>query len=125
MVIFYLQSGQDPPVLPCLQETQPDLFKPESSAGSLRYERPDCDGSDNTQSLAHLYQQFFHFYNLHIGHSNSVISIRVGKYLSKEYCRDFSTRHRIGPGQWNAHLLIEDPFERTNVARAVCCGQKW
>ena len=52
-------------------------------------------------------------------HNDRVISIRTGRYISKEDCKDFSSRHRIGPGQWNAHLLIEDPFDRTNVARLV------
>jgi len=98
MVIFYLQSDLAPPVLPCLQDTQPGLFKPESSPDSLRYKRPNCEMSSNTQSLGILYKQFFDFYNSHIGHhSNRVISIRFGGYLSKDSCQEFSSRHRIGP----------------------------
>ena len=137
MVIFYLQAGVSPPVLPCLQETHPPMFPPESSPGSLRYERPDGEPSENRQSLGELYSQLFYFYSLHTkwvsglttgtvsteecisrDTSERVISIRAGRFLSREFCQDFSTRHRIGPGQWNAHLLIEDPFDRTNAARS-------
>ena len=29
------------------------------------------------------------------------------------------------PGQWRAKLLVEEPFERTNAARAVCSEEMW
>ena len=60
------------------------------------------------------------YYNYNSRHKDDVISIRTGSYISKESCQDYSSRKKIGPGQWNAHLLIEDPFDRTNVARWVC-----
>ena len=27
---------------------------------------------------------------------------------------------KLSPGQWRAHMLLEEPFDRTNAARAVC-----
>ena len=65
MVVWYLQAGVSPPVLPCLQETHPAMFPPESRAGSLTFLPPHCPQSTNTQSLAQLYLQFFQFYSLH------------------------------------------------------------
>ena len=65
MVIFFLQCGVSPAVLPCLQDSHPHLFPPERSPWSLRYEVPHCARSLNTQSLGQLYRQFFHFYSHH------------------------------------------------------------
>ena len=65
MAVFYLQAGVSPPVLPCLQETHPAMFPPESRPESLTFASPDCDQSANTESLAQLYLQFFQFFILH------------------------------------------------------------
>ena len=65
MVVFFLQAGVSPPVLPCLQETHQAMFPPESQPDSLVYSAPQSEQSDNTQSLSHLYLQFFQFYTLH------------------------------------------------------------
>jgi hypothetical protein len=33
--------------------------------------------------------------------------------------------NKLPAGQWSARLLMEEPFDRTNAARAVCNDQKW
>ena len=63
MVIHYLQCGVSPPVLPCLQKSQPRLFNPESDIFSLPYSLPSPQfTSNNTESLGKLFVGFFKYY---------------------------------------------------------------
>ena len=41
----------------------------------------------------------------------------MGRVLRAEDCERFARINKIGPGQWTARLLMEEPFERTNAAR--------
>jgi len=37
----------------------------------------------------------------------------------------FAKDNKLSPGQWNAKLLMEEPFDRTNAARSVINIDKW
>lgn len=126
MALHYLQSGVFPPVLPCLQEELPAVFNPNSPIFSLPYEPPPWV-SRNRQSLGELLCGFFSYYgNKRSFDSDSdVASVRKGMVLEQRSCEAFARMNKLSPGQWNARILLEEPFDRTNAARAVCSDQKW
>jgi len=127
MVLHFLQSGVFPPVLPCLQEELPEVFNSNSEITSLPYQPPPW-ASRNRQSLGELLCGFFSYY---AGGRNSfdprtdVASVRCGMVLDQRDCEDYARLHKLGQGQWSARILLEEPFDRTNAARAVCSDQKW
>ena len=41
------------------------------------------------------------------------------------YLQEYARCQKIAPGQWSAMVLVEEPFDRTNAARAVCSAVKW
>ena len=47
--------------------------------------------------------------------------MREGRVLRREDCEAHSRLMKIGPGQWTACLLVEEPMDRTNAARSVFC----
>ena len=44
-------------------------------------------------------------------------SVRTGGVLRAEDCERFARINKMGPGQWSARILVEEPFDRTNAAR--------
>jgi hypothetical protein len=52
--------------------------------------------------------------------SRDVPSVRAGALLSNRRCEAFARAHSMPAGQWNAHICVEEPFDRSNAARAVC-----
>jgi len=126
MMIHYLQRGVSPPVLPCLQKTHSDIFNPSSDIFNLPYNVPQYK-SDNNDSIGKLFVGFFKYYsdNERFDTQYDVGSVRTGQVLRGEDCERFARINKLGPGQWTARLLIEEPFERTNAARAVCSDDKW
>jgi len=126
MVIHYLQAGVTPPVLPCLQKTQPGVFNCVSDIFNLPYTAQPLP-SNNTDPLGKLFVGFFKYYTTpnRFNTHRDVASVREGGKLRREDCEHYSREMRTGPGQWSAHLLIEEPFDRTNAARAVCSLEKW
>ena len=46
-------------------------------------------------------------------------------FLQAENARLNARINKLGHGQWSARILLEEPFDRTNAARAVCSDQKW
>ena len=63
--------------------------------------------------------EFFKYYNDTFDFTRDVGSVRTGGYLWPSDCQDHARQHKIGPGQWDAYIGMEEPFERTNAARAV------
>jgi len=126
MVLNYLQVGVRPPVLPCLHQVYPVIFHPRSDIFSLQYTIPDWK-SQNTQSLGELLAGFFRVFSDSslFDPSREVGSLRCGAVLEAADCERFARTNKLAPGQWSARLLMEEPFDRTNAARAVCNDQKW
>jgi hypothetical protein len=54
-----------------------------------------------------------------------VASVRCGATLDRDACERHARANKLSPGQWSARILLEEPFDRTNAARAVCNDQKW
>jgi len=125
MVLHYLQCGVSPPVIPCLHRSHPQMFNPDSDIFSLPYTAPPFSSS-NKMSLGELLVGFFSYYtNGCFDPNQDVGSIRCGSILPAGDCERFARQHKLAPGQWSARLLMEEPFDRTNAARAVCSDQKW
>ncbi|KAI1779235.1 hypothetical protein F4818DRAFT_243464 [Hypoxylon cercidicola] len=108
MIIAFLQLRQ-PPILPALhQRHQQKLSK---KGGGIASFADDADklkgfGSKNKSSLGELLFQFFRFYAHEFDYSNDVLSVRLGKILTKE------------EKKWhlalNNQLCVEEPF---NIGR--------
>jgi len=71
--------------------------------------------------------KFFKYYNntAYFDPQRDVGSIRCGSILDAADCERFARISKLSPGQWSARLLMEEPFDRTNAARAVCNDEKW
>jgi len=126
MVIHYLQSGVNPPVVPCLHRLNPQVFNHNSNIFHLQYNF-DPVTSENKMSLGELLIGFFKYYTDRgkFDTHRDVGSIRCGSTLNALDCEDFARMNKLAPGQWKAHLLMEEPFDRTNAARAVCNAERW
>jgi len=126
MVLHFLQCGVSPPVIPCLHRENPQMFNSNSDIFSLPYTSMNFS-STNRMSLGELLVRFFKYYN-HGGDFDTqrdVGSIRCGSILDASDCERFARMNKLAPGQWSARLLMEEPFDRTNAARAVCNDEKW
>lgn len=126
MTLHYLQCGVSPPVIPCLHRLNPQMFNPNSDIFSLPYTTIPFSSS-NRMSLGELLVGFFRYYSdsESFDTSRDVGSIRSGSVLDAGDCERFARLHKLSPGQWSARLLLEEPFDRTNAARAVCNDQRW
>lgn len=107
MCIFHLQT-RNPPILPVLQE-MPATISQTVGEWEVKYfdtvSTLSQYGAKNTQSVAELVWEFFEYWAWRHDYSNSVISIRLGKSISKE---DKGWTKRVGRDR---HLLcVEDPF---------------
>jgi len=124
MVLNFLQVGVRPPVLPCLHRGYPAIFNSRSDFFNLPYTVPEWI-SQNNSSLGELFFGFFRWYGEDFNFSHDVGSVRCGSIMDASICERFARENKIGPGQWTARLLMEEPFDRTNAARAVCNDAKW
>ena len=115
LVIYYLQRGCSPPVLPSLQSSYPTHFSTSSSASAtadkLTSGSPPLGvtsyTSPNTDSLGSLLVGFFNFYTDFDW--NKVLSVRLAGTRTVPFDKKW-TRPKI---------RIEDPFDGKNVTRAV------
>ncbi len=128
MVLHYLQVGVGPqPVIPCLNQLYPRLFHPESNVFALPFkpEKLPQFSSFNRWTLGELLLDFFRYYNLEFNFMAHCGSIRLGQALDINECYQFSKARRDNPGQWNAYICMEDPFQRSNVGRAIIKRDKF
>ncbi|CAG5127641.1 unnamed protein product, partial [Candidula unifasciata] len=115
MLIHYLQVGVSPPVVPCLQETKPELFDPSLDVRqlSLNFE-PYLDFvSENRATLGELFLGFLDYYANQFSFEDQIISVRLGRLLTLDEVASAGNTM-----QWK-FLNIEEPFEKTNTARSV------
>ncbi len=66
-----------------------------------------------------LFLGFFDHLATRLDFSNDVPSVRLGRLLTNHECESFARRHDMSPRQWTAYVCVEEPFERSNAARAV------
>ncbi|XP_065517925.1 poly(A) RNA polymerase GLD2 isoform X4 [Lathamus discolor] len=105
------------PVLPSLQKMYPESFDSTMELHHI-HEAPRTIPpypSKNGSSLGELLIGFFKYYAAEFDWSNKVISVREGKAI-----------RRPDDSEWrNRFICIEEPFDRTNTARAVHEKQKF
>ena len=46
-------------------------------------------------------------------------SVRCGKVIPIYECQEKAKQRRANPGQWNAYICMEEPFDRSNAGRAI------
>ena len=115
LVIYYLQKGCSPPVLPSLQSSNPTHFSTSCSASATADKLTSSSlpldvtsyTSYNTDSLGNLLVGFFNFYTDFDWFK--VLSVRIAG-TKPVPCDKKWTRPKI---------RIEDPFDGKNVTRAV------
>ncbi|RKP10046.1 hypothetical protein THASP1DRAFT_6980, partial [Thamnocephalis sphaerospora] len=101
MVIFYLQT-RSPPILPVLQQFK----RPENAKPGYFYEdvtQLTGFGYANHESLGALLYGFFKYYALTFDYEHDVVSVRLGRCLSKEE-KGWHT------GRNYRMLCVEEPF---------------
>lgn len=116
LVIYYLQRGCSPPVLPSLQAIDPSHFS-SSSGASVTADKLTSGSlppavtlyrSDNTTTVGNLLVGFFNFYSDFNWYQ--VLSVRLACTRSVPSYDKKWTRPQI---------RLEDPCDRKNVTRAV------
>ncbi|XP_055954187.1 poly(A) RNA polymerase GLD2-like isoform X3 [Argiope bruennichi] len=118
MVIHYLQYRCRPPVLPCLQQIQPDKYLPRSDIRKLKlHEELPNFISENQEDLGDLFIGFLKYYSEEFNYRESAMSIRLGGVISREDAAQ-TTSPKNKHGHWK-YICIEEPFDQTNTARAV------
>lgn len=111
-------SGCKEPVLPCLQMLRPDLFHESADIRRLllNQEWPKYESS-NKKSVSELFKGFLEYYSEQFNFDEWAISVRLGQVILKKICRVYTSPSNC-PNDWN-YLAVEEPYERTNAARAV------
>lgn len=111
MCIHFLQQRK-PAILPCLQgmeATYAVTVEDVECAFFDQVEKLRDFGSSNHESIAQLVWAFFNYWAYCHDYTNSVISVRTGRILSKQE-KDWT--RRVGNDR---HLIcIEDPFETSH-----------
>uniref|UniRef100_A0A8C9VL94 polynucleotide adenylyltransferase n=1 Tax=Scleropages formosus TaxID=113540 RepID=A0A8C9VL94_SCLFO len=110
MVLHYLQTLPEP-VIPCLQKDYPECFSvsmdihlvPEGPKGIPPFI------SKNQSTLGDLFLGFLKYYAKEFNWDKLMISVREADALPKPNCREWK----------NKFICVEEPFDRSNTARAV------
>ncbi|XP_003643001.2 poly(A) RNA polymerase GLD2 [Gallus gallus] len=116
MVLHYLQTLPEP-ILPSLQKNYPESFDPTMQL-HLVHQAPCTIPpylSKNESSLGELLIGFFKYYATEFDWSHQMISVREAKAIPRP--DDIEWR--------NKYICVEEPFDRTNTARAVHEKQKF
>uniref|UniRef100_A0A8C1KAT2 polynucleotide adenylyltransferase n=2 Tax=Cyprinus carpio TaxID=7962 RepID=A0A8C1KAT2_CYPCA len=110
MVLHYLQTLPEP-VIPCLQMDYPECFNPKMDIHLVPSGPSNIPAfvSKNQSSLGDLLLGFLKYYATVFKWDKHVISVREAKTLPKTYCREWRDKF----------ICVEEPFDRTNTARAV------
>ncbi|XP_016093776.1 poly(A) RNA polymerase GLD2-like [Sinocyclocheilus grahami] len=110
MVLHYLQTLPEP-VIPCLQKDYPESFNPKMDVHLVPSGPSNIPAfvSKNQSSLGDLLLGFLKYYATVFKWDKLVISVREAKTLPKTYCREWREKF----------ICVEEPFDRTNTARAV------
>ncbi|XP_072113930.1 poly(A) RNA polymerase GLD2 isoform X2 [Mobula birostris] len=110
MVLHYLQTLPEP-VIPSLQKEYPECFEPTMQLQFVHRRGSNISpySSLNNSNLGDLLMGFLRYYATEFDWSNSIISIREAKVIPK-----------TNEMEWkNKYICVEEPFDRTNTARAV------
>lgn len=105
------------PILPSLQKNYPESFDPTMQL-HLVHQAPCTIPpylSKNESSLGELLIGFFKYYATEFDWSHQMISVREAKAIPRP--DDIEWR--------NKYICVEEPFDRTNTARAVHEKQKF
>lgn len=117
MVIYFLQSVCNPPVVPCLLTLYPQLFTQNVTKLRLGDVSMIRFITRNKQSLGQLFSGFMEYFGINFTFRD-VISIRTGLLLDRNFCK-----HKIEnsekPRQFTCHICIEEPFDGSNTSHAV------
>uniref|UniRef100_A0A672MGT8 polynucleotide adenylyltransferase n=1 Tax=Sinocyclocheilus grahami TaxID=75366 RepID=A0A672MGT8_SINGR len=110
MVLHYLQTLPEP-VIPCLQMDYPECFNPKMDLHLVPSGPSNILAfvSKNQSSLGDLLLGFLKYYATVFKWDKHVISVREAKTLPKTSCREWRDKF----------ICVEEPFDRTNTARAV------
>jgi len=124
MVIHFLQQRK-PPILPCLQE----LSDPEHPPFVVEVEGFNCYYYNNSEALrdfgkvnretsGELLEAFFKFYANEFNWERNVISVRTGRFLTKEE-KGWKPEQNVASRD-GYYFTLEDPFEIShNLGRNV------
>lgn len=111
MCINFLQL-REPKILPCLQAMEPTYTMVVDDTECAYFDEVHQlhdFGAENKESISELLWAFFHYWAFHHDYRNDVISVRMGKPVSKQE-KNWTTR--VGNDR---HLMcIEDPFETSH-----------
>lgn len=115
LVIYYLQTGCSPQVIPSLQSADPINFSASLSAEAIADKLVSgylpsvvtSYRSSNQQSLGSLLVGFFDYYSTF--NWNRVLSVRQAGTRAVPYDKKWT----------RPYIRIEDPFDGRNVTRAV------
>lgn len=120
MILHFLQSGVNPPVIPSLQKLHPNIFGISVPPSELSFiHNIPSEKSKNNLTLGQLLKSFFVYYNDRFDFTRDAGSIREGKVIPINDCQTYARVNKLIPGQWDAYICMEEPFERTNAGRAV------
>ncbi|XP_051957682.1 poly(A) RNA polymerase GLD2 [Xyrauchen texanus] len=110
MVLHYLQTLPEP-VIPCLQMDYPGCFDPKMDIHLVPSGPRNIPAfvSKNQSSLGDLLLGFLKYYATVFKWEKNVISVREAKTLPKTKSREWREKF----------ICVEEPFDRTNTARAV------
>eukprot|EP00062_Callorhinchus_milii_P007710 gi/632949640/ref/XP_007890277.1/ PREDICTED: poly(A) RNA polymerase GLD2 isoform X2 [Callorhinchus milii] len=110
MVLHYLQTLPEP-VIPSLQKEHPECFDPTMQLHLVHQGGSKISPylSLNSSNLGDLLVGFLQYYATEFNWNNSVISVREAKVMSKNNEMEWK----------NKYICVEEPYDRTNTARAV------
>ncbi|XP_053557337.1 poly(A) RNA polymerase GLD2 isoform X2 [Bombina bombina] len=110
MVLHYLQTLPEP-ILPSLQKNYPECFNPTMQLHLVHHAPRNVPPyvSKNTSSLGDLLVGFLKYFAIEFDWNKKLISVREAKAMP-----------RTEGIEWrNKYICVEEPFDRTNTARAV------
>ena len=108
----------NPPVLPCLQLSRPDMFNELADIRRISLvDKWPSWSSSNKAPVSELFVGFMTYYATKYDFKESVASVRTGKLVSKLSARAYRSPMN-NEHDWQ-YLGVEEPFDRTNTARSV------